>query len=275
VPVETENISEITGKTPAHQEPDADTREHLRTVALRTYSEQKSQTIDDSQIIQLLPMVYKIVHRTATYLRPPLSLEDLISAGIIGLLKAARDFDPSHQAEFKTYAYIRIKGAVLDELRNSSPLPTNVNKQIKLAIELSQKTTEQTGTSPTDEELADKLGITVNELYELLEHARAQQFVSIDSSENEQLPLGDILTEPRTNTPYSQLEQTELVEELTDAIQQLDSKRRQIILLYYYQHLTMKQIAEVLQITESRISQLHASALFNLSVRLRGWKDAR
>jgi RNA polymerase sigma factor for flagellar operon FliA len=274
MPPETENIAETAGKSTANQTSGAETHEHLRTVALRAYSEQKNQTIDENQIIQLLPMVYKIAHHATTYLRPPLSLEDLISAGVVGLLKAAKDFDSSRQAEFKTYAYIRIKGAVLDELRNSSPLPTNLNKQVKLALELSQKITEQTGSNPTDEELADKLGISLKELYELFEHARAQQFVSLDSCGNELSPLSDILAEPRTNTPDRQLEQAELIEKLTEAIQQLDEKRRQIILLYYYQHLTMKQIAEVIQVTESRVSQLHASALFNLCAKLWEWKDA-
>jgi RNA polymerase sigma factor for flagellar operon FliA len=90
-----------------------DSQKHLKTVAMRTYSDQKRQTVEDEQIAQLLPMVQKIVQRVVTYLKPPLSFEDLVSAGTVGLVKAARDYDPSHQAEFKTYAYIRIRGAIL------------------------------------------------------------------------------------------------------------------------------------------------------------------
>jgi len=267
VPVETENISE--------QQLAKDNKERLRTVALRTYSSHQEQQLDNEQIVTFLPLVSRIAQRVATYLKPPLSFEDLVSAGTLGLIRAARDFDPSHRAEFKTYAYIRIKGAILDELRGCSSLPSNLSKQIQNALRVSRKITEQTGAAPTDVELAEKLGITVDELYKTLENARAQHFISIDGFGEEHLPLSNLLASPNPNTPDKQLEQAELVDKLTEAIQQLDDRRRQIILLYYQQHLTMKQIAQVLKITESRVSQLHASALFNLSVKLRQWNDGR
>jgi RNA polymerase sigma factor for flagellar operon FliA len=92
-------------------------QKHLNSVALRAYSVQKKSVrgeIENEQITELLPMVHKIASQVVTYLKPPLSFEDMISAGTVGLVRAARDFDPSHQAEFKTYAYIRIKGAILD-----------------------------------------------------------------------------------------------------------------------------------------------------------------
>jgi len=252
-----------------------DSAEHLKALAVRTYSGQKSRTLDDERIEQFLPMVHKIAYRAVTYIKPPLSFEDLVSAGTVGLVKAARDFDASHHAEFTTYAYIRVKGAILDELRSSSLLPANLSKQIRSALELSRKITEQTGTAPTDDELAEKLGISTDEVYELFENARAQHFVSIDGSGDEQPAFCDFLTEAHTATPDQQLERAELIGKLTEAIQKLDQKRRQIILLYYQQHLTMKQIGVLLKITESRVSQLHSGALFQLSVELREWKDGR
>lgn len=250
-----------------------DNGDHLKVAALRAYDEQKDESIDDERIVQLLPLVQKIARRAVTYLRPPLSFEDLVSAGTIGLVKAARDFDPSHQAEFTTYAYIRIKGAILDELRGASLLPASLNKQIRNAVELSQQITQQTGCTPTDEELAERLGLTVDEVYGLFENARARHFVSIDGFADQEPALADFVAVAETATPDQQLEKVELVEKLHQAIQQLDKKRREIVLLYYQQHLTMKQIATLLDITESRVSQLHASALFNLSARLGQWKD--
>lgn len=247
--------------------------EHLKALAVRTYSGQKSRSLDDERIEQFLPMVHKIAYRAVTYLKPPLSFEDLVSAGTIGLVKAARDFDVSHHAEFTTYAYIRVKGAIIDELRSASLLPANLNRQIRNALELSQKITEQTGTAPTDDELAEKLGISADEVYELFENARAGHFVSIDGTSSEQPALCDFLTGPETATPDQQLERAELIDKLTEAIQKLDQRRRQVILLYYQQHLTMKQIGALLKVTESRVSQLHAGALFRLSVELRQWKD--
>ena len=281
--VKTENISEeqfikdtkadlLTLGTPE------DSRKHLNSVALRTYSDQKRSAkdgIEDEQIAELLPMVHRIVRQVVTYLRPPLSFEDMVSAGAVGLVKAARDFDPSHHAEFKTYAYIRIKGAVLDELRGLSLLPANLNKRVRSAQELSRKILEQTGTAPTDAELAEKLGITIDELFETFENARAQHFVSLDGFGGDSPALSNLLAAAHTIAPDKQIERAELIDRLAEAIQQLSQRQRQLILLYYQQHLTMKQIAEIFEITESRVSQLHASAIFNLSVKLRQWKDGR
>jgi RNA polymerase sigma factor for flagellar operon FliA len=250
-----------------------DNHEQLRAAAVRTYLGQKTQSIEHKRIVEFLPMVHKIVHRVVSYLRPPLSFEDLVSAGTIGLVKAARDFDASHQAEFKTYAYIRVKGAIIDELRASSLLPAGVNKQVHSAVELSWRIAEETGATPTDAELAEKLGLSEDKVYEIFESARAQHFVSIDGFGDELPPLSGLLAASDTESPDKQLERSELIDKLTEAIEHLDKRRREIILLYYQQHLTMKQVADLLKITESRVSQLHASALFNLSLKLRQWKD--
>lgn len=252
-----------------------DAKQHLKTAALRAYSTHQKQLLDDERVVEFLPMVRKIAQRAVSYLRPPLSFEDLISAGTIGLIKAARDFDPSHQVEFKTYAYTRIKGAILDELRSLSLLPPNLNKQIRAATRASRKISEQTGTTPADEELAGKLGITVGQLHKAFEGARAQHFLSIDGLGEENPALGEMLAARNTSRPDQQLERTELINRLTEAITQLDRRQRQVILLYYQQSLTMKQIGQVLTITESRVSQLHASALFNLSAKLRQWNNGR
>jgi len=248
-------------------------QKRVNTVTMRAYYSQKGDSVENEWIGEFLPMVRKIVQRVITYLKPPLSFEDLVSAGTVGLIKAARDFDSSHKAEFKTYAYIKIKGAILDELRGWSFVPANLNKQVRDAFRLSQKITEQTGTPPTDAELAEKLGITLDKLYETFEKARAQHFISIDGFADDTPALSSLLPTVNTTTPDKQVERTELIDELADAIQQLPERRRQIILLYYQQYLTMKQIAKVFKITESRVSQLHASALFNLFVKLRQWKD--
>jgi RNA polymerase sigma factor for flagellar operon FliA len=252
-----------------------DSRDYLKTTALRAYSGQKAKSIGNEQIAELLPMVPQIAHRVVAYLKPPLSFEDLVSAGTVGLVKAARDFDPSHQAEFKTYAYTKVRGAILDELRSWSFVPANLNRRIRNALQLTRKITEQTGTAPTDAELAEKLGITVDKLYETFENARARHFVSIDAFGEGTPALLDFLTTADNATPAQQTERAELIDKLTEAIQHLTRRKRQIVLLYYQQHLTMKQIARVLDITEPRVSQLHASALFNLSVELRQFKDGR
>jgi RNA polymerase sigma factor for flagellar operon FliA len=267
VTVKTKNIS--------RQKLVKDDLRHLNAVAVRTYSDQKRQPFEGEKIAQFLPMVHKIAWRVITYLKPPLSFEDLVSAGAVGLVKAASDFDPSRQTDFKTYAHIKIKGAILDELRYWSFIPANLNKQIHNALKLARKITEQTGIVPTETELAEKLGVTVDEIYKIFENARAQHFVSIDGFGEDAPAWSNLLAATKTKGPDEQIEREELIEKLTEAIWQLPERRRQIILLYYHQNLTMRQIAEIFKISEARISQLHASALFNLSVKLRQWKDGR
>ena len=248
---------------------------HRQTAARRAYADQRHSPVDNAQITELLPMVPRIVQRVVTYCRPPLSYDDLISAGTVGLVKAARDYDPSHQAEFKTYAYIRIRGAVLDELRRWSFVPAGVDKQIRRAAQASLEMAEQTGTPPTDEALAEKLGISIERLYTVYESARAKHFVSIDQPGDDTLPLGNLLPAGDATNPHDHLEKNEMIERLAEAISQLNQRQRQIILLYYQQQLTMKEIAEIFDITEPRVSQLHASALMHLSARMGSQSDAK
>lgn len=240
----------------------------LMAAARDAYGCQRQRSIDDDQITQYLPMVHKIVNRTVTYLQPSLSIEDLVSAGTVGLIKAARDYDPGRDAEFKTYAYIRIRGAVLDELKSQSFVPAAINKQIREAAKLRMDLTEQHGVAPSDEELAEKLNVSVDKLYKTYENARAKQFVSIDGDGEDHSLLGSLLVAGDVPSPSSRMERAELIEQLTGAISELDQRQREIIILYYQQELTMKQIAEVFDITEPRVSQLHAKALFSLSVKL-------
>ena len=265
---EAENLLE---QTPAEQPASVS----MKTAA-RAYAGQKNpqtQAITEKQIEQYLPLVHKIAQRAAVYLKPPLTYEDLISAGTVGLVKAARDYDPSFQAEFKTYAYIRIKGAILDELRGWAFIPANVNKQIRKTMDICVEITKQTGSAPTENEIAEKLGVSVDEVFQTLDSARSQQFLSIDGFNEDSPSLSNILSAPQTKTPDEQIEHSELIERLAKAIHALDQRQREIILLYYQQHLTMKQIAEVFKVTEPRVSQLHASALFALSSYMKQYEN--
>jgi len=250
--------------------PQADPEQrHLKTAALKAYGRQTKKAQRDKMVVEFLPMVHKIVHQVTSYLRPPLSREDLVSAGTIGLVKAARDFDPSKNTEFKTYAYIRIRGAVIDELRGWSFTPVNIKKEFDRAQKLQTQMTEEMGQMPSDEQLAERFGTTVAKMYKLFETARARHFLSIHGIDEDTPALGDSLAAAGQNHPGAELEQRELVEKLAGAIQHLPSKERKVVTLYYHKELTMKDIAAVLKVTESRVSQLHASALFKLSSKLR------
>ena len=246
----------------------------LKTTALRAYSDQKQKSTLDKRIIELMPMVPRIANRVISYLKPPLAFEDLIAAGTVGLVKAARDYDASHQAEFKTYAYIRIKGAILDELKKWSFLSPEMARKVSDLNRVAVSFRQRTGSEPSDEQLAAELNVTPEKLAQIFEHNRARMFASLDTSNEQSSCLLHNMLYDNSSIPDENIAQGELIEKLTRAIEQLPKKKRQTIILYYHQNLTMKQIAEVLNVTESRVSQLHASALFNLSLKLKEFKNA-
>lgn len=243
--------------------------------ALRAYGSQMRESQADQRILQYLPLVHRIVSQVVSYLHPPLSREDLVSAGTIGLIKAARDYDSSKDAEFKTYAYIRVRGAVIDELRQWSFAPPSLSKKLEHVQETSVRLLEEKGKPPSDEELAEEVQMPLEKLYRLFETARARHFLSIHGLDDETPALGECLADLSESRPSWRMEREELIEELAEAIQNLPQKQRRIIVLYYLKELTMRQIAAVLDITESRVSQLHAAALFALSTALKSWKAER
>lgn len=238
--------------------------------AARAYCCHSQKHREDELIVKYLPLVHKIVSKIVTYLQSPLSKDDMVSAGTVGLVKAARDFDPTKDAEFKTYAYIRIRGAVIDELRNWSFAPTSIKRQFDEAQDMSSQMLEETGEVPDDDALAQRLGITTEKMYRIFETARARHFLSIHGSGEDESPmLGNLLAGSSEDRPGAAVEREELIVKLTEAILKLPEKHRRIIVMYYQKELTMKQIAEALEITESRVSQLHAAALAKLSVQFR------
>lgn len=241
--------------------------------ALRAYDDQTRRRRQDELIVQYLPLVHRIVRQVVSYLQPPLNHEDLISAGAIGLVKAARDFDPTRDAEFKTYAYIRIRGAIIDELRSWSFAPPAVKKLFDQAQDVAERFLHEHGTIASDDQVAKAMNLPLDKLYQIYETARARHFLSISGVDEDAPALGDFLAAPDDNAPSSRMERQEIKKALAEAIKELPEKQRQIILLYYHRELTMKQISEAMELTESRISQLHAAALFKLSVRMKQWRQ--
>lgn len=244
--------------------------EALRGKASQAYASQSRDGTEERWILDNLPMVRHIAQKVVPYLsNNDVDMEDLISAGTVGLVKAARAFNPDKVAEFKTYAYIRVRGAIIDELRSSSFIPSPVYNRIKQIEATYRRLLGQNGVPPTDVELAEESGVSRTQLYRTLQEARKQTFLSIHnlidgSSGLEVLGLMD-----RVPGPDAQAERNELLARLSKAIRKLPKNDRTIMLLYYEQDLTMKEIAKTLSVSEPRVSQLHASALFKLSISLR------
>ena len=239
-----------------------------RTRASNAYKQQSRQCDQEKWILSHLPLVKHIVKRLMYNLGGKVERDDLVSAGTVGLVKAAQSFDPARGVEFKTYAYIRIRGAVIDELRSASFVPAAVNRDIRTIRETYQQITTQTGSPPSDKELARAVSLPLEKMYKVLEEARRQNFLSIHGMGEEHSPVAPIMPVGKELAPDEIAEKRETLENLAEAIMQLPKRDRQIVVLYYERDLTMKETAEVLGVTESRISQLHASALFKLSMKL-------
>lgn len=242
----------------------------LQAKASEAYVAQSRDTREQEWITSHLPLVRHVVQKIASSLRRRPDYEELISAGTLGLVKAARAYDPGKHAEFATYAYIRIRGAVLDELRGRSFTSPAANRSVQKVREAYALFHAAQGRPPCDEELAAQAGMTVARLYQTLEDARRRHFLSIHSLSEDHPELGALLTADETDSPSPQAERRELLERLTRAVQAMPERDRTLILLYYERDLTMKEIAEVLNVTESRVSQMHAGALFRLSMKLGG-----
>lgn len=234
----------------------------VKEIAAQTNKIRQAQR--EKLVLGYIPLVHKIVNYTATYVKPPLSRDDLVSAGTVGLVKAARDFDPDHNSQFKTYAYIRIRGAVIDELREWSFVPTHLKKEYHLAQKLIKEYKKDNGIEPTCKQLAEKMGITVGKVERLFIVARKKHFLRLYNEEGDAPGLGSVLTDKRSESPSGRLERREVLETLAGAINHLSEKQKSVVRSYYGKELTMKQISKKLKITESRVSQLHSAALIGM-----------
>lgn len=241
----------------------------LRAKVSEAYARQSRESLEERWILDHLPLVRHVVQKVAAAVGYSDDLDDLISAGTLGLVKAARAFDPTRDSEFKTYAYIRVRGAVLDELRGQSFVPSTVHKQIRRIRQAYQRLLAETGSPPDDETLAARLGISPPQLYRTLQEARKQNFLSIHGLSDEHPVYGVFEPSDSGPSPAAEAERRELLGALAQAIRELPRRDRIVLLLYYERDLTMKEAAQVLGVTESRISQIHASALFKLTMKLR------
>ena len=230
--------------------------------------QESRKSMEEQWILTHIPLVKHLVQKVVGNVGRGTDREDLISAGTLGLVKAAQSFDPSREVAFKTYAYIRIRGSIIDELRGRSFVPSTVHHQIQTIQETYRNIVASNGAPPSDEELAAAVKLPLEKMYRILEEARRQNFMSIHGLSDDKPVIRNLVPQVRELGPDKQAERNEMLKVLSQAITEIPKRDRYILLLYYERDLTMKEIAEVLGVTESRVSQLHASALFKLSMKL-------
>ena len=239
------------------------------------FQKSRDQGIRDRLILTYAPLVKYVAGRLGTGLPAHVDEGDLVSYGLLGLIGAIERYDPDRDVKFETYAISRIKGAIIDELRALDWVPRSVRaraRHIERAIaELERKLHR----APTDEEIAEKVGITTAELDSSLSEIGRSSIAALDelwtvSGSGDQIALIDTIEDESEPDPQSALSQTEIKEAIADAIAHLPEREKLVVTLYYYEDLTLREIGEVLGVTESRVSQLHTKAILRLKARLAG-----
>lgn len=230
-------------------------------------------------ILEHLPQIKYIAHRISTKLPSHVELNDLVSAGVLGLLDAVEKFDPSRGVKFKTYAELRVKGAILDSLRNLDWAPRSLRKRSKDLEKTYKELEQRLGRPATDKEVSDELGITLDEFYELIDQIKGLNLGSFhdlapQEDDRNGEPLVKYIPDAPQMDPFFVFQKSELRDLLAVAIDTLPKKERLVVSLYYFDELTMKEIGKVLGVNESRVSQLHTKAMLRLRTKLRRVKEA-
>lgn len=225
-------------------------------------------------ILEYSPMIKYVANRIAMRLPSHIEVDDLISVGVLGLIDAIEKYDPNRGAKFKTYAEFRVRGSILDELRNLDWVPRSVRQKASEMDALTNRLQGKFGRPPEDEEIAEEMGVSMEEFFTAMNETRSVPILSledlgINKETGEQQNLLDCLMGDMEADPQTQIRLNELKKIIAEAIDALPEKERLMISLYYYEELTMKEIGEVLSITESRVSQIHSKAVFRLRTKLK------
>jgi RNA polymerase sigma factor FliA len=248
--------------------------------ATRQYGRHKQQAPADSdnqreaQLVDCLPLVKYIAGRLAIGLPRSVEMDDLINAGVVGLIDAHHNFDTEKGVKFETYASLRIRGAILDELRGMDWVPRSTrarSREIERAI---AKLEGALGRTPTETELAAGLGVELVDYYQMIDDVSSASLLSLDEvsygeDDDRPVPLIDTLRAHGQPSALTDLERDEMRDLLADSLGELTEQERLVVALYYYEELTLKEIGQVLELSESRVSQLHTKAVLSLRAKLR------
>jgi RNA polymerase sigma factor for flagellar operon FliA len=233
------------------------------------------KAVRDRLILTYAPLVKYVAGRLGSGLPAHVDEGDLVSYGLLGQISAIERYDPGRDIKFETYAIVRIKGAIIDELRALDWVPRSVRSRAREIERAISELEAKLGQAPTDEEIAAKVGISVDELNESLGDISRSSIAALDelwsvSGEGDQVSLMDTIEDTTGPRPADALDEVELREALADAIARLPEREKLVVTLYYYEELTLREIGEVLGVTESRVSQLHTKAVQRLKSRLAG-----
>jgi RNA polymerase sigma factor FliA len=240
----------------------------------RRYKTAGDEHARERLVVAYSPLVKYVAGRMASGLPAHVDEADLISYGLVGLINAIQRFDLGRDVKFETYAITRIKGAIIDELRSLDWVPRSVRQRARDIERANAKLEHRLQRAPTDEEMAEELGISVDEFQDSLLQisnstiAALDELWTVNDSSGDQVSLLDTITDESAPDPAALVDATDLKDHVADAITRLPEREKLVVALYYYENLTLREIGEVLGVTESRVSQLHTKAILRLRSRL-------
>lgn len=236
------------------------------------YHKTKSSELKDKLIVEYVPLVKLVAGRLSMYLGYTVEYDDLVGYGVFGLIDAIDKFDMMKEVKFETYASLRIRGAILDQIRKMDWIPRTVRQKQKKMENAIKEIEARVGRTATDAEIAESLGISDDEYMEWQGQMNVTNVVSLNEfmEQGSDVPR-DTLKSDTFDTPEEVLEKSELKQMLMDSLELLTEREKQVILFYYYEELTLKEIAAVLDVSESRVSQLHTKALQKMKTNLGGY----
>lgn len=245
---------------------------------LKDYRCTMDPEVKDKIIVEYAPLVRFIAMKIAARLPSSIELDDLISCGVIGLMDAISKFDPSRDNKFKTYAEFRIRGAILDELRSQDWVPRSVREKSKQLEKAYAKLEREFGRPATDEEMCVELECSLEEFHELVNKSKSVSLLNIDDSAtfnrgDKKLMMG-LLENRRSSNPFNAVNYKNSQGIIKEGIKSLPEKQRLVLSLYYFEDLNLKEIGQVLDVTESRVSQLHTQAILKLKAKLKNDFDS-
>lgn len=227
----------------------------------------------DQVIVQFLPLVKHVLGRLPVVLPRGLDRDDLFSVGVCGLIHAADGYDPSKGAAFKTYAYTAIRGAILDELRRHDPVPRSWRDKLKELDRVADGLKEKLGRHATYEEIAQELDVPVDRVEKDMLALRTVSLLSLEEEQGEEGELKQMLEAPGSKNPADEAMFKEEVERLAEAIGKLPGSERKVVILYYNEELLLKEIGEMIGVSESRVSQILTKATHRLRRLLKETKE--
>jgi len=242
----------------------------------RKYKETRDPAIKEQLIMEYADLIKYVAGRLSIYFGSNVEYDDLVGYGVFGLIDAIEKFDIDKKVKFETYASLRIRGAIIDSIRDLDWAPRSLRKKGKELERAYFEVENRLGHSASDQEIADHLGITIDELNKLLQEVNMSQMISLEDylDQNHEIGLDGLTMDRDAMRPEQRMEVIELRETLAEAIEKLPEKERMVVTLYYFEELTLKEISHIMKVSESRISQLHTKAIIRMRSRLERLKSA-